>query len=72
MQDWIVPAAAGVLALVALGLGIALLRARARTDHELAASRADSLTGSVCRDARMTGPRDPDRTRPRSEQGARI
>jgi hypothetical protein len=44
MQDWIVPAAAGVLALVALGLGIALLRARARTDHELAASRAETAS----------------------------
>ena len=36
------PAAAGVLALVALGLGIALLRARSRTDRELAASRAET------------------------------
>ena len=44
MQDWIVPAATGVLALVALGLGIALLRARSRTDHELAASRAETAS----------------------------
>jgi hypothetical protein len=44
MQDWIVPAAAGVLALVALGLGIALLRARSRTDRELAASRAETAS----------------------------
>lgn len=36
------PAAAGVLALVALGLGIALLRARSRTDRELATSRAET------------------------------
>ena len=42
MQDWIVAAVAGVLALVALGLGLALLRARSRTDRELAASRAET------------------------------
>ncbi|HEU5038174.1 MAG TPA: hypothetical protein VFT70_14290 [Nocardioides sp.] len=42
MQDWIVPVAAGVLALVALGLGLALLRARSRTDRELATSRAET------------------------------
>jgi hypothetical protein len=42
MQDWIVPAGAGVLALVALGLGFALLRSRSRTDRELAASRAET------------------------------
>lgn len=42
MQDWIVPAVAGVLALVALGLGLALLRSRSRTDRELAESRAET------------------------------
>ena len=44
MQDWIVPAVAGGLALVALALGIALLRARSRTDRELAASRAETAS----------------------------
>jgi hypothetical protein len=42
MQDWIVPVVAAGLALVALALGIALLRARSRTDRELAASRAET------------------------------
>jgi hypothetical protein len=42
MQEWIVPAAAGVLVLVALCLGVALLRARSRTDRELADSRAET------------------------------
>jgi hypothetical protein len=42
MQDWIVPAAAGVLALVALGLGLALLRARSRTERDLEAARAET------------------------------
>lgn len=42
MQDWIAPAAAGLLALVALGLGLALQRARSRTDRALAASRAET------------------------------
>ncbi|GAA4381136.1 hypothetical protein [Nocardioides caricicola] len=41
MQDWIGAAAAGVLALVALALGAALLRARSRTDRELEAARAE-------------------------------
>lgn len=42
MQDSIVPVVAVVLALVALALGAALLRARSRTDRELAASRAET------------------------------
>ena len=42
MQDWIVPAVAGVPALVALGLGAALLRARSRTSREVAESRAET------------------------------
>lgn len=42
--DWIVPAVAGVLALVALALGAALLRARSRTDRDLAASRAETAS----------------------------
>ena len=42
MQDWIVPAVAGVLALVALGLGLALLRARSGTRRELEAARAET------------------------------
>jgi hypothetical protein len=42
MQDWMVPAAAGVLALVALALGVGLLRARSRTDRAVAAARAET------------------------------
>ncbi|WP_243059888.1 hypothetical protein [Nocardioides sp. SR21] len=42
MQDWIGAAVAGVLALVALALGVALLRARSRTDRELGAARAET------------------------------
>jgi hypothetical protein len=42
MQDWIVPAVAGVLALVALGLAVALLRARSRTERVLAEALADA------------------------------
>ncbi len=42
MQDWIVPVVAVGLALVASALGAALLRARSRTDRELAASRAET------------------------------
>jgi hypothetical protein len=42
MQDWIVPAAAVVLALLALGLAAALLRARSGTERELAATRAET------------------------------
>jgi len=41
MQEWIVPAVAGVLALVALGLGLALRHARSRTDRALAAAQAE-------------------------------
>lgn len=43
-QEWLVPAAAVLLALVALALGAALLRARSRTDRELAASRAETAS----------------------------
>jgi hypothetical protein len=42
MQDWMAATAAGLLALAALALGVALLRARSRTDRELAASRAET------------------------------
>lgn len=42
MQDWIVPVVAGVLALVALGLGLTLLRARSRTNRDLDAARAET------------------------------
>lgn len=42
MQDWIVPVVAVGLALVALALGAALLRARSRTDRELVAARAET------------------------------
>jgi hypothetical protein len=42
MQDWIVPVVAGVLALVALGLALTLVRARSRTDEALARSAAET------------------------------
>ena len=42
MQDWIVPAVAGVLALVALGLVVALARARSRTARVLAESQSET------------------------------
>jgi phage-related minor tail protein len=42
VQDWIVPAAAGVLALVALILGVVLLRARSRTERALSEARAET------------------------------
>ncbi|MDF1605600.1 hypothetical protein [Nocardioides sp. YIM 152315] len=42
MQDWIVPTAAGLLALTALALGVALVRARSRTEREVAAARAET------------------------------
>ncbi|GAA4751149.1 hypothetical protein GCM10023350_40450 [Nocardioides endophyticus] len=42
MQDWIVPAAAGALALVALVLAVALLRARSRTERVLAEAQAET------------------------------
>jgi hypothetical protein len=42
MQDWMAPAVAGVLALVAVGLVAALLRARSRTERLLAESQADA------------------------------
>jgi hypothetical protein len=42
MQDWIVPAAAGALALVAFVLAVALLRARSRTERMLAEAQAET------------------------------
>jgi hypothetical protein len=42
MTDWIVPAAAVLLALVALGLAAMLLRARSATERALAESRAET------------------------------
>lgn len=42
MTDWIVLAAAGLLALVALGLALVLLRARAATERALLAARAET------------------------------
>lgn len=42
MQDWILPAAAGALALVALVLAVALLRARLRTERVLAEAQAET------------------------------
>jgi hypothetical protein len=42
VQDWIVPVAAGVLALVALTLGVVLLTSRSRTDRALREARAET------------------------------
>jgi hypothetical protein len=42
VQDWIVPVAAGVLALVALTLAIALLASRSRTDRAVDQARAET------------------------------
>ena len=42
MQEWVGAVVAVVLALVALALGIALLRSRARTDRALAQARAET------------------------------
>jgi type II secretory pathway component PulJ len=42
VQDWIVPVAAGVLALVALILAVVLLRARSRTERALSDARAET------------------------------
>ena len=42
MQDWIVPSAAGVLALVALVLGVALARARSRAERAVEEARAEA------------------------------
>jgi hypothetical protein len=42
VQDWIVPVAVGVLALVALALGVALLTSRSRTARALADARAET------------------------------
>lgn len=42
MQDWIVVAVAGLLALVVLVLAVALVRARTRTEQALARSRAET------------------------------
>jgi hypothetical protein len=61
MQDWIAPAVAGVLALVALGLVFALVRSRARTERLLAESRADT---ALLRDQVAALERRVDRPRP--------
>lgn len=42
MQDWIVPAVAGVLALAALVLALAQARTRRRTERELTQARAET------------------------------
>lgn len=42
MQDWVVAVVAGLPALVALGLAVALLRARARTAREVREARAET------------------------------
>lgn len=44
MQDWMLPAGAAALALLALAQGVALLRARSRTDRALQAARAETAT----------------------------
>lgn len=42
MTDWMLPALAVVTALIALGLALALLRARSATERAVAAARAES------------------------------
>lgn len=42
MQEWYVPVAVGLLALVALGLAVALVRARSRTERALEESRTET------------------------------
>jgi hypothetical protein len=42
MQDWMVPVVAGVLAVAALGLAVALLRTRSRTERAVSAARAET------------------------------
>ena len=64
MQDWIAPVVAGVLALVALGLGVALVRARARTEQVLAESQADT---ALLRDQVAAFERRLDRPKPAPE-----
>lgn len=69
MQDWIGAAVAGVLALVALALGVALLRARSRTDRELDAARAETAEIKAqleALEARISRP-DPSRSAPEAE-----
>ena len=64
MQDWIVPAVAGVLALVALALAVALVRARSRTEQVLSESRADV---ALLRDQLAAVERRLDRPKPAPE-----
>jgi hypothetical protein len=62
MQDWLGAAVAGVLALVALALGVALLRGRSRTDRELVEARAETaeLRAQVeALEQRLTAPTAP-------------
>ena len=66
MQDWMLPVGAAALALLALALGVALLRARSRTDRALEAARAETATlraqldGAERRLARPTARTAPD------------
>jgi hypothetical protein len=58
-QDWIVPVVAGVLALVALALGVGLLRSRSRTVRALSEARAETAALRIQLDAleqRLTQP----------------
>ena len=64
MQDWIAPAVAGVLALVALALGVALLRARSRTERVLVQAQAET---AVLRDQVAALERRLDRPKPAPE-----
>jgi len=64
MQDWIGPAVVGALALVALCLGVALVRARARTERVLADGQAEL---AVLRDQVAALERRLDRPKPAPE-----
>lgn len=65
MQDWIVPVAAGGLALVALVLALAQVRARRRTERELERARLETgelrdRLGELERRMARPEPRQPD------------
>lgn len=64
MQDWIVTVVAAGLALVALVLGAALLRARSRTDRELAAAHAETAALRTRLDELERRVTRPERSRP--------
>ena len=59
MTDWIVPAAAVLLALLALVLAVALLRARSATDRALAEARSETAALRERLDRLEHGRREP-------------